>query len=71
MMIFSLTSHTSLGEYGSPFALGLKQLQWLFVGLGGMLFMYMIPLAFWRKYGGVLWLFALVLLILLLYPESA
>jgi len=68
MMIFSLTSHTSLEEYGSPFALGLKQLQWLFVGLGGMLFMYMIPLAFWRKYSGVLWLFALVLLILTLIP---
>ena len=68
LMIFSLTSHTSLEEYGSPFTLGMKQVHWLLVGIAGMLVMYMIPLSFWKKSSGAIWFFSLVLLVLTLIP---
>ena len=68
LMIFSVTSHTSLEELGSPFALGLIQVRWLFIALGGMVMIYMIPLSFWEKYSGVIWVVSLVILILTLIP---
>ncbi|MGI6784513.1 MAG: FtsW/RodA/SpoVE family cell cycle protein [Aminivibrio sp.] len=68
LMIFSLTSHTSLEEYGSPFALGLRQGEWLLAGIFAMIVMFMIPVSFWEKYSGYLWLFSLFLLVLTLVP---
>ncbi|NLA91628.1 MAG: FtsW/RodA/SpoVE family cell cycle protein [Synergistaceae bacterium] len=68
LMIFSLTSHTSLEEYGSPFALGMRQLEWLLAGICAMVAMYMIPVSFWEKHSGHLWLFSLSLLLLTLIP---
>lgn len=68
MMIFSLTSQMALEEYGSPFVLGLRQVEWLLVGIGAMIVVYMIPLSFWRKYSGVIWIFSIFLLVLTLIP---
>lgn len=68
MMIFSLTSQTSLEEYGTPFAVGFRQVQWFLFGMGGMIIAYMLPPIFWQKSSGVLWLFTLVLLWLTLIP---
>lgn len=68
LMIFSLTSHTSLEEHGTPFALGMRQAEWLLAGLCAMVAMFMIPVSFWEKHSGKLWLFSLFLLALTLAP---
>jgi len=68
LMIFSLTSHTALEEFGSPFALGMKQVQWFFVALTVMLTTYLIPLSVWKEMSGVLWVVAILCVVLTLIP---
>ncbi len=68
MMIFSLTAQVSLEELGSPFALGLRQVQWFCIAIGAMVMVYVIPISFWRRSSGIIWLFALLLLVLTLIP---
>ncbi|MDI9370641.1 MAG: FtsW/RodA/SpoVE family cell cycle protein, partial [Synergistota bacterium] len=68
LMIFSLTSHTALEEFGSPFALGMRQVQWLLLSILSMIAVYLIPISKWREYSGVLWVVSLVLLVLTLIP---
>ena len=68
LMIFSLTSHTALEEFGSPFALGMRQVQWLFISILAMLSVYLIPVEKWREYSGILWVTSIVLLIMTLIP---
>ena len=68
LMIFSLTSHTALEEFGSPFALGIRQVQWLLVSLLCMVLVYLIPIAIWKEFSGVLWILAIFFLILTLIP---
>lgn len=68
MMIFSLTAQVSLEELGSPFALGLRQVQWFCIAIGAMVMVYIIPISFWRRSSGIIWLFALLLLVLTLIP---
>lgn len=67
-MIFSLTAQVSLEDLGSPFALGMRQVQWFFIAVVAMMVMYLIPLSFWRRYSGLVWLMALLLLLLTLVP---
>ncbi len=68
MMIFSLTSQTSLEEYGTPFAIGFRQVEWFLLGIGGMIVAYMLPPSFWKRSSGVLWVFTIFLLYLTLIP---
>ena len=68
MMIFSLTSQTSLEEFGTPFAIGFRQVEWFLIGIGGMIVAYMLPPGFWRRSSGFLWIFTLLLLLLTLVP---
>lgn len=58
VMIASTTSGLSLGEGGSPYAMGMKQLRSLLVGLGGMVGGYAIPTSQWRRWSGGLWILA-------------
>jgi len=68
LMIFSLTSHTALEEFGSPFVLGMRQVQWMGFSLTAMLLVYLVPLSVWSKHSGSLWLLSIFLVVLTLIP---
>lgn len=52
LMITSTTSTTSFASTGTPFQMGMKQLQWFFLAVIAMLLMYLLPLKFWYKTSG-------------------
>lgn len=52
LMITSTTSTSSFAYTGTPFQMGLKQLQWLLIAIVTALFIYMIPLKFYYKWSG-------------------
>lgn len=62
LMITSTTSPNSFIYTGTPFQMGIKQLQWLFIALFGMFVMYSVPLKVWNRLSGPLliltWLMA-------------
>ncbi len=58
VMIFSLTSPESISNVGLHSSLGIKQLQWLVIGLAAMLVMYLIPFILWQRISGFLWVIA-------------
>lgn len=58
VMIFSLTSPESISNRGLHSSLGIKQLQWLVIGLAAMLVMYLIPFILWQRISGFLWIIA-------------
>ena len=58
VMIASTTSGLSLGEGGSPYAMGMKQLRSLLVALVGMMGGYAIPSARWHRWSGAFWVLA-------------
>ena len=49
LMITSTTSPTSFAATGTPFQMGLKQLQWLAIAICSMFLIYAIPLRLWYK----------------------
>ncbi len=58
VMIFSLTSPESISNGGLHSSLGIRQLQWLVIGLAAMLVMYLIPVVLWQRISGFLWVIA-------------
>lgn len=50
LMITSTTSPTSFAYTGTPFQMGLKQLQWLIIAIIGMLVVYAVPLKTWYRF---------------------
>ncbi len=58
VMIFSLTSPESISNGGLHSSLGIRQLQWLVIGLAAMLVMYLIPVILWQRISGFLWVIA-------------
>ncbi|MCE5202520.1 MAG: putative lipid II flippase FtsW [Synergistaceae bacterium] len=52
LMITSTTSPNSFIYTGTPFQMGIKQMQWLLIAICGMLVMYTIPLRIWEKLSG-------------------
>lgn len=54
LMITSTTSPSSFTSTGTPFHMGIKQLQWLLIAIVVMLVVFAIPLRFWYKMSGVL-----------------
>ena len=54
LMISSVTAQLTINQGRTPFFYGLKQLQWLLVGLGGMIAGTLPPVAFWRRWSGVI-----------------
>jgi len=67
-MISSVTAQLTINQGRTPFFYGLKQLQWLLVGLGGMIACTLPSADFWRKWSGVIWAGAVLLMILTLLP---
>lgn len=62
VMIFSLTLPDSISRGGVLSShLGMRQLQWITLGLVSMVIMYLFPLSFWKRTSGVLWIFAVML----------
>lgn len=56
VMIYSLTLPDSILRDGQLHShLGLRQLQWIVLGLAAMVVMYLIPLNFWFRASGFLW----------------
>ncbi len=68
LIISSTTSYRSLSIYGNPFVFGLRQFQFLGIGLIAMLVAYMIPLRWTQKGTASLWVIALALTWLSLVP---
>lgn len=69
LMISSVTAQLTTSQGRTPFFYGLKQVQWLLVGLGAMIASALPPVAFWKKWSGVIWSGAVLLMILTLLPE--
>ena len=68
LMISSTTSYRSLALFGNPFVFGLRQLQFLGVGLVAMVIAYMIPPEWLRRATATLWVMSLVVTWLSLTP---
>ncbi len=62
LMITSTTSPTSFLYTGTPFQMGIKQLQWLGIAMLGMFFVYSVPVRIWYRFSGplliLMWLLA-------------
>jgi len=67
VMIASSSSGAAIDVYGSPYALGAKQFVWLLIALGAMVCGYAIPVGFWYRTSGLLWILALMLALLTLF----
>lgn len=50
LMITSTTSPTSFLYTGTPFQMGIKQLQWLGIAMLGMFFVYSVPVRIWYRF---------------------
>lgn len=61
LCIVSISSRLSLGGDGSIYALAYRQGMWLIFGLAGMLIASVIPISFWKRISGIIWLIALIL----------
>ncbi|MDL2298928.1 putative lipid II flippase FtsW [Synergistaceae bacterium OttesenSCG-928-D05] len=68
LMITSTTSPTSFEYTGTPFLVGIRQLKWLGIALVTMLAMSAIPLKFWYKMSGVIFLLTWAMSFLPLVP---
>jgi cell division protein FtsW len=68
LMVTSTTSPTSFEASGTPFTMGMRQLNWLGVGIVTMFLTYCIPTRFWFKSGGFLWLISMVMLVMTMIP---
>jgi len=69
LMISSVTAQLATTQGRTPFFYGLKQVQWLLLGLGAMIACALPPVAFWKKWSGVIWSGAVLLMILTLLPS--
>ena len=68
LMISSVTAQLTAVQARTPFFYGLKQVQWLIVGLTAMIACTLPTAAFWRKWSGVIWLLSVLLMIMTLLP---
>ena len=68
LMVTSTTSHTSFEASGTPFTTGIRQLEWLGLGITAMLAAYCVPIKTWYKGSGVLWALSMILLVCTLLP---
>jgi len=68
LMVTSTTSPLSFDLTGTPFMMGIKQLKWLAVGVGVMLFTYCVPTRTWFRAGGFFWILSLILTFLTRIP---
>lgn len=68
LMISSVTAQLTAAQARTPFFYGLKQIQWLLVGLTAMIASTLPTAAFWRKWSGVIWSLAVLLMIMTLLP---
>lgn len=68
LMVTSTTSPISFEISGTPFTMGVKQLQWLGIGVVLMMFVYCIPIRFLRVSSGFFWLISMLLLVMTLLP---
>ncbi len=68
LMVTSTTSPGSFEVAGTPFTMGIRQLQWLGLGIVAMFISFCIPSRFWYRACGVLWLGSVVFVLLTLIP---
>ena len=68
LMVTSTTSPISFEVSGTPFIMGMRQLQWLGIALVAMIITYALPIRFWYMSSGLLWLGSLFAVILTLVP---
>lgn len=54
LMITSTTSPNSFLATGTPFQMGIKQLQWLMIAVCGMTLVYLVPLRVWYRFSAPL-----------------
>lgn len=68
IMISSVTAQLTQSQARTPFFYGLRQIQWLIIGLAAMIACTLPRSELWKRFSGVLWIGALVLMILTLFP---
>ncbi|GHV51164.1 cell cycle protein [Synergistales bacterium] len=61
IMVTSTTSPISFETSGTPFMMGLKQLQWLVIGMCAMIVVCCVPLDTWHKKCSLFWILSLIL----------
>ena len=68
LMVTSTTSPISFEVSGTPFTMGMRQLQWLGIALAAMIVTYALPIRLWHKMSGFIWLASLFAVVLTLIP---
>jgi cell division protein FtsW len=68
LMVTSTTSPSSFQASGTPFTMGIKQLQWLSLGITAMFTTYCVPIKAWYKASGPFWFVSMILLAATLVP---
>ncbi len=68
VVIVSTTSEEAISLTGQPYAIGIKQLVWLLLGLVAMTASYVFPLDFCVRHSGFFWLLALGMVLLPFLP---
>ncbi len=68
IVIVSSTSEEAISLTGHPYAVGIRQLVWLFLGILGMAAAYVFPLDFCLRHSGFFWILALIFVFLPFAP---
>ncbi|MDR3332684.1 MAG: putative lipid II flippase FtsW [Synergistaceae bacterium] len=68
LMVTSTTSPASFEQSGTPFTMGIKQLKWLGLGLGVMLFTCTVPIKMWYRAAGMMCIVSVVMVVMTLIP---
>lgn len=68
VMITSVTTNLSVSRWDVPFVYGIRQIKWLLLGLASMVACYCIPIRIWKRLSGILWIFAVGMMIMTLVP---
>ncbi|MCX7827861.1 MAG: FtsW/RodA/SpoVE family cell cycle protein [Thermanaerothrix sp.] len=68
LVITSTTTPKIFGDSGSPFWVGVKQFQWMLIGLAGFLVGWRVPFRMWVRASGVLWVVSIFLVFCTLLP---
>lgn len=68
LMVTSTTSPTSFASSGTPFVTGMRQFNWLLLGMGTMIVTMCIPIRFWYRISGPFWILAFLMVLATLVP---
>jgi cell division protein FtsW len=68
VMITSVTANLSVSRWDSPFVYGTRQIKWLLLGIAAMIACSCVPLRFWKRLSGFVWIISVGLMVMTLIP---